>query len=125
MQRQLILLTLRELKGHVTAQQVHVRLAKEHPQISLATVYRNLNLLSQSGEARKIPMPDKGDRYDFRTDRHYHLYCTVCGRFEDAPALSLESVLQEACEKSGYMLQGYDLVFRGSCPHCAGESPKI
>ena len=56
---------------------------RKFPNISLGTVYRNLNLLADIGEITKIPTPDGGDRFDGRTDSHYHVICSGCGNVFD------------------------------------------
>ena len=49
---------------HPTADMVYMHVKKDFPNISLGTVYRNLNLLTDIGEAVKIATPDCGDRFD-------------------------------------------------------------
>ena len=58
---------------HPTADTVYLHIREAYPNISLGTVYRNLNLLADTGEAIKISTPDGGDRFDGRTYLHYHL----------------------------------------------------
>ena len=62
---------------------VYLHVKEEFPNISLGTVYRNLNLLADIGEITKIPTPDGGDRFDGRTDSHYHVICSGCGNVFD------------------------------------------
>ena len=50
--------------SHPTADTVYLHIKEEFPNISLGTVYRNLNLLADIGEALRIPTPDGGDRFD-------------------------------------------------------------
>ena len=53
--------------SHPTADTVYLHIKEEFPNISLGTVYRNLNLLADIGEALRIPTPDGGDRWTLRT----------------------------------------------------------
>ena len=69
--------------GHPTADTVYLHIRKEFPNISLGTVYRNLNLLADMGEAIKISTPEGGDRFDGRTAPHYHVVCSRCSRIFD------------------------------------------
>ena len=55
---------LASTKEHPTADTVYLHVKEDFPNISLGTVYRNLNLLTDIGEAIKIPTPDGGDRFD-------------------------------------------------------------
>ena len=70
-QRESIIQYLSATHSHPTADMVYMHVKEEFPNISLGTVYRNLNLLADIGEIIKIPTPDGGDRFDGRTDSHY------------------------------------------------------
>ena len=72
-QKKLVLDAVLRLADHPTAEQVYAEVVKEHPTVSKATVYRNLNVLSQSGVLRHIPMPDGADRFDHRLTPHAHI----------------------------------------------------
>lgn len=69
--------------AHPTADTVYLHIKEEFPNISLGTVYRNLNLLADIGEALRIPTPAGGDRFDGRCEPHYHVVCTNCGKVFD------------------------------------------
>ena len=74
-QRESIKHYLMTTKEHPTADTVYMHVKKEFPNISLGTVYRNLNLLTDIGEAIKISTPDGGDRFDGRIEPHNHFLC--------------------------------------------------
>ena len=59
---------------HPTADTVYMHVKEEFPNISLGTVYRNLNLLTDLGEAVKITTPDGGDRFDGDVRPHNHIF---------------------------------------------------
>ena len=103
---------------HPTAAMVYGGLVQEHPQLSLATVYRNLNQLSEDGRLRKIPMPDDSDRFDGNLTPHVHICCRCCGRVIDVllPQGQLMEQMVEA--ETGYRLDPMELVFSGVCPEC-------
>ncbi|MDY6968749.1 MAG: transcriptional repressor, partial [Spirochaetota bacterium] len=56
---------------------------KDFSKISLATVYRNLDLLHRMGKIVKIDIPNHPARYDGNTNEHFHIRCTACGYVED------------------------------------------
>ena len=66
-QRQIVLQAVRSLHDHPTADSVYAVVAAEHPSISKATVYRNLNQLALQGEILRVPVPTGADRFDFNT----------------------------------------------------------
>ena len=75
-QRELVFQTVLQNPIHPTADAVYEQVRRENPKISLGTVYRNLNFLSEMGMLRKISMPVGSDRFDGRLDEHYHMACT-------------------------------------------------
>ena len=82
-QRSLVLEAVNKLHCHATADEVYEEIIKEHPTISKATVYRNLNLLSDMGEIRRLVIPGSADRFDHITCNHCHVKCKACGRVFD------------------------------------------
>lgn len=68
---------------HPTAETVYLHVKSEFPNISLGTVYRNLNLLTDMGLALKITMPDGSDRFDGHVHPHNHFTCKCCGSVTD------------------------------------------
>ncbi len=117
-QRQLILAQFSRPGVHLTADEVYERVRVDAPGISLATVYRNLNLLSQGGRIRCVEIGGGQRRYDGGVHRHYHVLCTVCGRMRDVPAEPFGDLASVAAEKSGFAVTDHELVFRGLCPDC-------
>ena len=103
-QRESIKHYLMTTKEHPTADTVYMHVKKEFPNISLGTVYRNLNLLTDIGEAIKISTPDGGDRFDGRIEPHNHFLCEECGRLLDLDLdmrkAHLERVSRGNCDAS-------------------------
>lgn len=95
-QRESIKHYLMTTKEHPTADTVYMHVKKEFPNISLGTVYRNLNLLTDIGEAIKISTPDGGDRFDGRIEPHNHFLCEECGRLLDLD-LDMKSIEEVNC----------------------------
>ncbi len=85
-QKQLVLDAVFRLANHPTAEEVYAEVARSHPTVSKATVYRNLGSLSEDGLLRHIKMPGGADRFDHMLLEHHHIICTQCGCFADAPA---------------------------------------
>ena len=115
-QRELILNAIMESNTHPTADELFQEIRIQLPTISLATVYRNLNMLSSDGIIKKIEMPDMPDRFDWRVTVHDHLYCEKCGRVYD---FTLPDVLDKQIEEvSGMHVKQYSLVAKGICSDC-------
>ena len=103
---------------HPTADIVYMNVRQQYPNISLGTVYRNLNLLADLGEAIKITTPNGGDRFDGCTDTHYHFCCTECGRVIDLELGSLDYVNQEASKNFDGIITNHSMLFYGTCGEC-------
>ena len=116
-QRRLVLETLRALGNHPSADQVYFQVRESDPRISRGTVYRNLNLLSDNGEVLHIRVPG-ADRFDHRTDAHYHVICLVCGLVCDADIPYCEQYDPQTATSTGFNIRRHRTVFEGVCPDC-------
>lgn len=116
-QRQMVLKVVQEHHDHPTADQIYLEVRKEDEKISRGTVYRNLHQLTQNKEVLHVRIPGV-DRFECRTDFHYHLLCTKCGAVSDL-ALKYDPVLDQKIEKAtGYVVNRHRTVFEGVCPEC-------
>ena len=95
-QREAIRQCLKDRMDHPTAEMLYSDLRRHDPKISLGTVYRNLSLLVQLGEIRKIPIEDGPDRFDGDTSVHGHFICRSCQCVSDLKLAGAEQVLQYA-----------------------------
>ena len=117
-QKQVILNAVRELKNHPTSEEVYNHIKPNFPSISLGTVYRNLNLLSENKDIQKISIIDDAIRFDHRTDEHYHFQCDKCKKLFDMP-MRYQKFLDETASKENDMkIIKHDIVFLGICPSC-------
>ena len=121
-QRELILKTLHENPVHPTAEQLYQIIRDEEPTISLATVYRNLNLLADNGVIKKIEGLEGMAHFDHQTHDHYHFLCTECHQVFDIPCDIAPDVAKIVEEKTGMSINYYDISFRGICNHCKNRN---
>jgi len=117
-QRRLILDALKRVRSHPTADEVYGMVRRRMPRISLATVYRNLDVLAEHGEIRVLEAGGAPRRFDADLRPHTHVRCVECGRVADAPAQSLGGCERAVGEATGYEIRGYRLEFIGVCPDC-------
>jgi Fe2+ or Zn2+ uptake regulation protein len=114
-QRRLILDAVKTLDIHATAEQVYEAVAKEHPTVSKATVYRNLNRMAGAGELLSIGVLSASARYDHNLGKHYHFICESCGRVFDIKPIPPEA--RGSIEgMEDFMIKS--LTFGGLCPDC-------
>lgn len=120
-QRELIYEAVRGSKEHPTAEMVYQWLKPANPNLSLGTVYRNLNLLAQEGVL--IRMPFSVERYDADVQPHSHFRCKNCGRVFDLEVAYDPSIdTQAAQEAKVFQIDSHDLTFTGRCPKCRKEN---
>ncbi|ERJ00290.1 MULTISPECIES: Fur family transcriptional regulator [Eubacteriales] len=117
-QRELVLAEVKSSREHPTADMVYAALKADNPSLSLGTVYRNLNLLAQMGQIHKIGMPEGSDRFDGRTDEHYHMLCQKCGRVYDVQLDTLSELDGQIQSQTGFLVHSHDLIVRGVCRAC-------
>ena len=117
-QREQILETLKNNCIHPTAEQVYSLMKSQMPNISLATVYRNLNQLAENGVILKIDSLDGTARFDYCREQHYHFICTKCNKVYDVPHNVAPELLKNVQEQTGLTVDSCDISFRGICPDC-------
>jgi Fur family ferric uptake transcriptional regulator len=114
-----ILEELRKLNTHPSADEVYRVVRRRLPRISLGTVYRNLEILAQMGEIQKLELSGSLKRYDWDTNKHYHIRCVRCNRVDDAPVAPLNQLEDELYEATVFEIIGHNLEFTGLCPECS------
>lgn len=117
-QRQVILEELRAVTSHPTANELYLMVRRRLPRISLGTVYRNLDILSESGVIRKLELSGNLKRFDGITDNHYHVRCTACGRVEDVRVDPIPMIEEIADKLVDFEITNHRLEFFGLCPSC-------
>jgi len=123
-QRMVILEELRSRNDHPSADELYARVRQHLPRISLGTVYRNLEVLSQLGEIQKLDLSGSLKRYDGVCSKHYHIRCVQCDRVEDAPIAPLNQIEDELYSTTVYEIIGHNLEFTGLCPDCTRKNLK-
>lgn len=120
-QRKIILEELGKVTSHPTADQIYQMVRRRMPRISLGTVYRNLEILSQGGTILKLEMGGSQRRFDGQIAPHYHIRCKECGEVQDLPSEPLADVEARLRTKTKYSVIGHRLELIGVCPQCQGS----
>ena len=119
-QRAAVYAYLQGVEDHPTAEQVYQAVREQLPNISLATVYKSLEALAQSGVAHKLTYGDGSARYDCRAEEHYHLRDVATGEVRDLPARydpklleKLDPQLSNQLARDGFKITGSRLEVLG------------
>ena len=110
---------------HPSVEIIYTSVRKTLPNISLGTVYRNLNKLSEMGKIRKISMPNHCDRFDKTLEEHFHIHCIKCDKVEDIEFSMDNSICKKIEKNKSYKLLSCNLVFDGICNDCIKEGNEI
>ena len=121
-QRQVILEELRKVNTHPSADEVYEMVRKRLPRISLGTVYRNLEILSESGDIKKLEPGCSLKRFDGNPSEHFHIRCIRCDRIADMPMASDFEINLADMTPTEYEILGHRLEFFGLCPYCSTNS---
>lgn len=117
--RDAILTCLRSTDTHPGAEWVYEHVKAEIPDISLATVYRNLSYFKEQGTITSLGTVKGVERFDGNTAPHVHYVCTGCGRVMDLPGLQVPEELNDAASRSsGGRVDSCQLTFTGICGDC-------
>ena len=106
--------------GHLSAGEIYKRLKGSMPQIAQATVYNNLNKLTDAGLIRKISMEGMPDRYD-AVYNHDHLVCERCGKLTD---ILFDDITASLKNQLGQDFLFYDLKVFYVCPECRAQAER-
>lgn len=119
-QRRIILDELRKLTSHPTADELYEIVRRRLPRISLGTVYRNLEVLSENGDIQKLESAGNQKRFDGNAQAHCHVRCLRCGRVGDVMG-PVSGPSWEGIEAPGFTVMRAEVEFYGICDACSGN----
>jgi Fe2+ or Zn2+ uptake regulation protein/predicted transcriptional regulator len=123
-QREVILDELGKSKSHPTADSLYDRVKKRLPRISLATVYRNLEILSEAGMIKKLEISGRQKRFDWDLEQHDHIFCVQCRRVDNIELVRDQKLSLPPEYDRGYRIAGCRVEFFGICPKCQKKNAR-
>ena len=118
-QRYAVLNVLANSSDHPSAESIYANLIDHYSTMSLATVYKTINLLKREGEILELEFSDLGNRYDGNKPYpHPHVICTECGKIIDPSQFDLDEITSKMMEETGFKIVTHRLDFYGFCPDC-------
>ncbi len=117
-QRTVIYRVLVESRDHPSPELVYERVSREIPEISRATVYKNIRTFIDAGMLREVSELHQTNRLDPNLERHHHLICTGCRKVVDYRDDQLDSIRASNQQPDGFQINEYRVEIRGLCPAC-------
>lgn len=117
-QRLAVFNILKNTKEHPCVDSIYTKLQPMYPTMSLATVYKSLEVFKNIGLIQELNVGEGSFRYDYNTNQHPHIICTKCGRVDDIDDEMLFDLSDIVESKTGYKLTKQQLYFYGYCPKC-------
>lgn len=119
-QREQIARVVLESEDHLSIEQIRDRLQALGASPGLATIYRTMDLLVESGLVRAHDFNQGYRRFEPAPapDHHHHLICTRCGRVDEFTHERLERMLPMIADEHGFKLDRHRLEIYGTCRDC-------
>ncbi|MDO4792400.1 MAG: Fur family transcriptional regulator [Buchananella hordeovulneris] len=115
----LAVLGILEMHPHLTADNVVSKAREKLGTVSRQAVYDVLSALTETKLVRRQVVEGGGARYEIETgDNHHHLWCMVCGRYEDAVCEVGHAPCMYPADDKNFLVNMADVVYRGICPDC-------
>ena len=120
--RNAILSYLQSKVTHPSAETIYADLKQEIPDLSMATVYRNLTKFRQEGMVQCVATVKGVERFDANTDPHVHFICRHCDAVIDLHEMQIPPALQsQAASITGGKIDSCVLSFSGLCGDCLNK----
>lgn len=106
--------------GHISAEELYLKVSKAHPTIGLTTVYRTLKLLKEAGLAKERRFGEQGVYENEDNDRHHdHLICTRCGKILEFKEPMIEKMQEDVASRYGFVVLDHKMELYGLCRTCS------
>jgi Fur family peroxide stress response transcriptional regulator len=108
-------------REHPTAGRIYNEVRKQHPTVSLATVYKTINLLKEHHIVQELAIVDGDTRFDSNTKTHLNLICVKCGEIRDSDNPVIKDSVEKAAEEARFNITGQNLTLYGICHQCTAK----
>ena len=123
-QREAILETLYNSDIHLTPESLHHLIQEKYPKLNtgIATVYRTLSLLEDSGVVTSLSFGAQGKKYELGAKKHHdHLICTACGSITEFVDEEIENRQHKITEELGFKMSDHSMQIYGICKQCQNK----
>ena len=119
MPRRAVAELITEYDGHFTAADLESAARRRRLDLSRATLFRSLDLLTELGVVERLDLPSGEHAYvPCAPAHHHHVVCSRCGRSSDVEDVGLAQSIEEISRRSGFLITSHRLELFGLCRHC-------
>ncbi|MCD4668487.1 MAG: transcriptional repressor [Sulfurimonas sp.] len=105
------------VQGHITIESLYKVMVKKFNSISLATIYKNINLMLENSFIQEVKIPHAKSVYELTKENHSHFACEKCGEIQDI-IIDLDNIINEVARTNTFKINSSDLVLSGLCKNC-------
>jgi Fur family peroxide stress response transcriptional regulator len=109
-------------RDHPSAQRIYDEVKKVHPTVSLATVYKTLQILTEQGMIQELDLPESQARFDSCVKPHINLVCLQCGSIQDFDDSAAREIVERVTAKAEFTRTGQRMDIYGICKTCRGRT---
>ena len=103
--------------GHLSVEQLYELLKKKFHSLSLATIYKNINIMMENAFVSEVKLPEQKSVYELTKEAHAHLQCKECHQVWDIH-IELDDVIKEVANITAFEIESANLVLSGVCEQC-------
>jgi Fur family peroxide stress response transcriptional regulator len=104
-------------KGHINFDDLYKTLQDKFPALSLATIYKNINIMCSKLFITEVKIPKSKSVYELTKEEHSHIVCSKCNAILDIN-IDTSKMREEATILSQYTIEKSSIIFNGICPEC-------
>jgi Fur family peroxide stress response transcriptional regulator len=109
-------------REHPSAQKIYAEVKKVHPTVSLATVYKTLQILKEQDLMQELDLPESKARFDSYMDPHINIVCLQCGNIQDSSDTIAREMVERVTTKADFTRTGQRIDIYGLCKTCRGRT---
>jgi Fur family peroxide stress response transcriptional regulator len=109
-------------RDHPSAQKIYAEVKKVHPTVSLATVYKTLQILKEQDLMQELDLPESKARFDSYMDPHINIVCLQCGNIQDSSDTIAREMVERVTTKADFTRTGQRIDIYGLCKTCRGRT---
>ena len=106
-----------DVYGHLSVEQLYQLLKQKFNSLSLATIYKNINIMMENAFVSEVKLPEQKSVYELTKETHAHLQCRECHQVQDIH-LDLSTIVKSASRHSAFEIESANLVLTGLCEAC-------